>query len=76
MKNLGYWWNDKEIEIVEIEGRAIALSGWNGEKYGDCWEVKEMVDGVGFDIKVDNLEVVPEYEQIDEEYEVVGYKLG
>lgn len=76
MKYLGYWWNDKEIEIFEIEGRPIALSGWNGEKYMDCWEVNEMIDGVGFDIKVDNLEVVPEYEQVDDdEYELIGYRL-
>ena len=75
MNYLGYWWNDKEIEIVEIEGRPIALSGWNGEKYTDCWEVAEMRGNTGFDIKVDGLEVEPIYQQVDEEeYELVGCK--
>ena len=75
MKTLGTWWNDKEIEIVEIEGRPIALSGWNGEMYTDCWEVVEMKGNEGFDIKVDNLEIKPVYEEVDEDdWEIVGYE--
>lgn len=31
IKNLGKWWNDENIDVVEIEGKAIALCGWNGE---------------------------------------------
>ena len=76
MKTLGTWWNDKNIEIVEIEGRPIALYGWNGETYLNCWEVKEMINGTGFDIKEDGLRVRPLYKQIDEdEFKVVGYEL-
>lgn len=76
MKVLGTLWNDKEIEIVEIEGRPIALYGWNGETYLNCWEVKEMINGTGFDIKEDGLRVRPLYKQIDEDdFEVVGYEL-
>ena len=31
MKEVGYWWNDKSIELVEIDGEVYALYGWNGE---------------------------------------------
>lgn len=76
MKKLGHWWNDKEIEIVEIDGRPIALSGWNGENYSECWEVKEMIGDEGFDIKEDGLRVEPIYKQINEdEFETIDYKL-
>ena len=39
MKRVGNLWNDKNIEIVEVNGEMYALSGWNGEKYYHCWKV-------------------------------------
>lgn len=38
MKMIGTWWNDRNIDLVEVEGRIYALSGWNGECYLKCWE--------------------------------------
>ena len=32
------WWNDDDIEIVEIDGTLYALDGWNGEKFLHCWK--------------------------------------
>ena len=38
MKNVGNWWNDRSIEMVELsDGKVYALSGWNGEEYTECW---------------------------------------
>lgn len=48
MKTLGIQAGHREIEIVEVEGRPIALSGWNGEQYLQCWEVEEIISGTGF----------------------------
>lgn len=32
------WWNNNDIEIVEIDGELYALNGWNGEKWVHCWK--------------------------------------
>ena len=37
-KHVGYWMNDGNHEIIKLNGRFYALSGWNGEEYGHCWE--------------------------------------
>lgn len=69
-KNVGQWWNDNEIELVEIDGKVYALNGWNGEKYLDSWEVD----------KDDHTEVInegiaiePLYKEVEEEFEIVEY---
>lgn len=36
-KHIGYWWNDRNIEVMEIDDTAYALNGWNGESYLNCW---------------------------------------
>lgn len=69
VRTVGYWWSCRDIEIVEIEGRYIALSDWNGESYLDCWEVKSLVDGIGFDIIKDGIIARPVYS--DEELELL-----
>lgn len=38
MKFAGTWWNDKSIELVEVDGSVYALCGWNGEVFASCWE--------------------------------------
>lgn len=40
IRPIDYWWNTiaGTIDIVEIDGKLYALSGWNGEQYLDCWE--------------------------------------
>ena len=40
MINLGMN-KDSGLEIIELDGTYIALSGWNGESYTDCFEVDE-----------------------------------
>ena len=60
---------------LEVEGRPIALSGWNGEQYLQCWEVDEIISGTGFGVKEDGLCVRPVYKQIDnDEWEIIGYE--
>ena len=59
MKRLGKWWNSNSVEIVELEdGRHIALDGWNGEQYTDCWQVGGEND---MDIVKDGMTFEPVY---------------
>ena len=69
------WWNDSSIEVVEIEGRMIALDGWNGEKWLDCWEVEEVTGGEAFGVKVDGLKVAHIYDNDGDDFEIFGYEL-
>lgn len=71
------WWNDNEIEVVEIEGRMIALNGWNGESYTECFEVEEVVDNKAYGVKEDiTTSITPIYKEVDEDdYEIVGYEM-
>lgn len=40
MKKVGSWWNDSSIDLVKLsDGNTYALSGWNGEYFGECWRV-------------------------------------
>jgi len=68
------WWNDRDIEVIEIEGRFIALNGWNGEEYLDCWEVKEVSNGKAYGIKEDGLKVRPLYKENEGDFEITGYE--
>lgn len=69
------WWTG-DIEVVEVEGRMIALNGWNGEIYLDCWEVEEIKNDTAYGVKVDGLQVRPVYtENEDGEFELDGYEL-
>lgn len=38
MKKIGTWWNDRDIDLVEIEGEIFRLAGWNGEEFTNCWK--------------------------------------
>lgn len=81
MKTLGTWWNDKNIEIVEIEGKAIALYGWNGERYLYCFEVdgEHLMDIVDKDTiyEVEPIDEPIDYDEDGEpcQWEVVDYKI-
>ena len=37
-KHIGYWWNNKDIELIEIDDKVYALNGWNGESFLDSWK--------------------------------------
>lgn len=40
MEYLGIWNNDSRVDLYELnDGRKIAVSGWNGETWAECWEV-------------------------------------
>lgn len=72
MKKLGNWWNNKEIEIYEIEGKRIVLNKWNGEIYYDCFEVAENL----IDIIANHIEVKPIYKEIaEDEFKIVDYQI-
>lgn len=62
------WWNDRDIQVVGIDGKEYALYGWNGEKYTECWEV------VGLDA-IGKYEIEPIMEEQDGDFEIVGYKV-
>lgn len=71
------WWNDKNIEVVNVDGKWVALYGWNGECWCDCWEVEEIKRNMAFGIVKDNITVYPKYIQIDvDDIEIVGYEFG
>lgn len=69
MKRIGTWWSDSSIELVEIDGRIYALSGWNGEKYLHCWRCIDRFteDGTA------EYELTPVYAEIEDEFEIVDY---
>lgn len=83
MKFVGYLWNDKNIEIVEVDGEMFALYGWNGEAYCDCWKV---LDAQGLDRVEEDTEYIltpiykgigiPDEEGCYENYEVVDYSIS
>lgn len=73
MKKLGTWWNDHNIEIYEIEGKRLALYGWNGEEYTECWEVSEDLMDV---ISKEDITVKPIYKEVSEdEFEIIDYEI-
>lgn len=37
MKHVGFW-NGDGIEMLKIHGGIYVLSGWNGEKFINCWK--------------------------------------
>lgn len=63
LKPIGKWWNDKSIDIFKIEGKNIALNGWNGERYYKCWEVADNL----IDIVNDVTYIVTPITEIDED---------
>lgn len=75
MTNNLKWWNDKNIEVVEIENNYIALDGWNGEKWTDCFEVADRHGDAFYEMVRDGLEVQPVYtENSDGDFEISGYE--
>lgn len=72
MRFLGTWWNNKSIEIYMIEGKRIALNGWNGENYEDCFEVSEDL----YEILAEGIRVTPIYKAVaEDEFKIVGYEI-
>ena len=72
-KTVGAWWNDKSIELVEIDGEVYALNGWNGEQFNNCWKCT----GEHYmDASEEEYVIIPDYEEVSEdEFEIVGYEV-
>lgn len=73
VKHLGKWWSDSTIDIVEIEGKAIALYGWNGEVYMECWEVFDIKQNIGFESGKETYIAKPIY---DSDCNIIEYTLS
>ena len=73
MKEAGYWWNDKSIELVEIDGSVYALYGWNGEEYGNCWKCTgEFLT----EASREEYTLKPVYKEVaEDEWEIVNYEV-
>lgn len=74
-KVVGLWWNDEDVEVVKIDGKSIALDGWNGELFTECWEVEKIILGHAYGVVKDGLQVKPLYhEDTDGDFEIIGYE--
>lgn len=73
MKIVGNWWNDRSIDLVEVDGHVYALYGWNGEAYLHCWECT----GYHYmDASEEEFELVPVYTQTDDDdFDIVDYEV-
>ena len=70
-KEVGHWWNDQEIELVEIDGSVYALNGWNGEMYTNCWKC---TGENNMDASQEEYEITPQCIEIEEDvFEIVDY---
>lgn len=69
-KSVGTWWNDKGIDLVEIDSTIYALHGWDGEKFVDCWVCSGEYN---MDASDEKYEITPIHEENDGEFETVGY---
>lgn len=75
MKVLGHWWADKDIEVVEIKGKAVALWEFNGEVYASSFYVSDEINGCFFDAGID-ICVKPVYQETGEgEFENIDYEI-
>ena len=82
-----HWHGWPDIHIVEIDGVLYALSGWNGEKYTDCWECLDQctpVEGSSYTLtpvyrfEVENIDLDTIEENSDEwdkAIEIVDYRV-
>lgn len=69
---VGTWDSTGYVDLVKIENEGtLALNGWNGEKYTNCWKVLDD----DFAITLDgSYMVTPEYHKNENHiYEVVKY---
>lgn len=75
MKEVGEWWDDRDIKVVEIDGEYLALNGWNGESFVDCFYVKEEWHGRFFELDAEHEGTYcadPVYDDLDE---IIDYRV-
>lgn len=73
-EEVGNLWNDLNKIIISDGNKFYVLNNWNGEKWFECWEVK---DNKGF-YPVDERKytIRPVFEEIEEdEFEIVDYEI-
>lgn len=72
-KEVGTWWSNKNISLVEIDNTTYALHGWNGEVYLDCWAC---TGEFNMDDSEEEYHIAPLYKEVaGDEYEIVGYEI-
>lgn len=74
-KQVGTWWNDHSIELVELaDGEVYALNGWNGEEYTGCWKCSGEYN---MDASTEEYILRPIYDTTTENdnggYDIIGY---
>lgn len=71
-KNVGTWWSNREINLVEIDGKVYALYGWNGESFSKSWEClgEQLIDA-----SEKEYTITPIFKEDGEEFEVVAYEV-
>ena len=73
MKNVGKWWNDDNINLVEIDGNVYALHGWNGEGYYDC---RRVFGDYNMESSKENYILTPIYQQNEEDdFRIIDYEI-
>lgn len=71
-KIVGRWWNDKSIELVEIDNTVYALGGWNGESFNNCW----VCTGEYYmDASEEEYSITPIYNDNKDNPEVIAYEV-
>lgn len=72
-KEVGRWWNDSFIQLIEKNNKVYALAGWNGESYYNSWEVIED----GLTTSEEEYIITPIYKQLSEDdFEVIDYEIS
>lgn len=73
MKEVGKWWSNDNIKLVEIDEKIYALYGWNGEQYCDCWQA---VGEYNTESSKDNYILTPIYQKKEgDDYLIIGYDI-
>lgn len=75
MKVVGKYWNDKNLDIVEVNGEYYVINDdWNGEHYFGCWKV---LDVNGIEKADDNSYILtPKYMKKEDDFEIVDYEVA
>ena len=73
-KKVGRWWVNKDIELVEIDGKVYALSDWNGIEYSDCW----VCTGINYmDSSQERYSVKPISEEVEvDKWDIISYEVN
>lgn len=74
---IGFMQNHRDVEIIKLnDGTYVALDGWNGEIYADCWTCDQ--SGNAIDVNETKFSMKPITEPIkdSDDYETVSFERG